>query len=111
MLAPIEWIPMAVEDLEAICRYHEERGEPELGKEITLKLLDSVKRLESFPEYGRPWLIMPGTRDIIPQDLPYIVIYWLKNSRIEILRIFHTSRLLNALFASSGKGSGKIEKD
>lgn len=48
----------------------------------------SVQFLEMFPKYGRPGQV-PGTRELIVYDLPYIVVYLETDTEIEIIAVFH----------------------
>ncbi len=35
---------------------------------------------------------MPGTRELIVTNLPYIVLYRVSGDAVEILRVFHTAQ-------------------
>ena len=48
-------------------------------------------RLLDFPESGRVGQV-PGTREMIVADLPYIVLYRVSGDVVEILRVLHTSQ-------------------
>ncbi len=47
--------------------------------------------LAEHPEIGRPGR-MDGTRELVLPGLPYILPYRVRDGRIEILAVFHTSR-------------------
>jgi len=64
---------------------------PEAAKSVTARIKASVLRLANFPESGRIGQIA-GTRELVVPGLPYIVIYRIIKSNVEILRVFHTAR-------------------
>jgi len=40
---------------------------------------------------GRPGRV-PGTRELVLPNFPYIIPYRVREQRVEILRVFHTAR-------------------
>src|SRR5437588_397556 len=50
-----------------------------------------VSLLSNHPEMGRAGRV-PGTRELVIPNTPFIVPYRLEGNRIQILRIFHGSR-------------------
>jgi len=49
-----------------------------------------VLRLLDFPESGRIGQV-PGTRELVVTNLPYIVVYRVNGDTVEILRVMHMS--------------------
>ena len=47
--------------------------------------------LALHPGLGRPGRV-PGTREVMLPNFPYIIPYRVKDQCVEILRVFHTSR-------------------
>lgn len=47
-------------------------------------------RLLDFPESGRIGQV-PGTRELVVTNLPYIVVYRVNGDTVEILRVMHMS--------------------
>ncbi len=47
--------------------------------------------LAEHPEIGRPGRV-DGTRELVLSGLPYILPYRVRDGRIQILAVFHTSR-------------------
>jgi toxin ParE1/3/4 len=43
------------------------------------------------PHMGRPGRV-PGTRELVVSDLPYVIPYRVRGHTIQILRVFHTAR-------------------
>ena len=64
---------------------------PKAAAEFVLHLRDSALMLGEQPNMGRPGRI-PGTRELVVANLPYILPYRVRNDAIEILRVFHTAR-------------------
>lgn len=93
----VKWRPLAEEDHEQIVDYIAEDNllaAIEVGDEIVCQ----VEELKTFPESGRRGRIQ-GTRELVINGLPYVVPYRIVDSTVEILRIYHTSRLWPARLA------------
>lgn len=60
---------------------------------VVQRVLDAVSILPEQPGLGRPGRV-PGTRELVVLQTPYIVPYRVRGQVIEILRVFHTSRRL-----------------
>lgn len=86
----IRWQLSAVSDLANIRDYIAERN-PEAAHSVTERVLRSVERLERFPESGRPGQVR-GTREIVVQGLPYIVVYAHDDVGIDIVAVFHAAQ-------------------
>jgi len=63
---------------------------PTAAVRVRRKIRTSVLRLLDFPDSGRVGQV-PGTRELIVVELPYIVLYRVSGDVVEILRVFHTS--------------------
>ena len=66
---------------------------PEKAKQVLKKIEEHIQLLKKNPSLGREGRIV-GTRELVVAKTKYIIPYRVKNLRIEILRIFHTSRRL-----------------
>ena len=66
---------------------------PERAKQVFKQIGEHIQLLENNPSLGREGRIV-GTRELVVTKTKYIIPYRVKNSRIEILRIFHTARRL-----------------
>ena len=51
----------------------------------------STRLLVHRPEIGRPGRV-PGTRELILPHFPYLIPYRVREGRVEILHVLHTSR-------------------
>lgn len=86
----IVWLRRALANLEHEADYIGQT-DPAAAAHVLARLQDVVQRLADHPQSGRTGRIM-GTRELVVPGLPYIIPYRVKDSRVEILRIFHTSR-------------------
>lgn len=89
----IKWLRVALENLNSEAEYLAEE-DSELALKFVNQVVDAISRLRENPAIGRPGRIH-GTRELVIQKSRYIVPYRVrpKLQQIEILRIFHTSRL------------------
>jgi plasmid stabilization system protein ParE len=64
---------------------------PAAAARVRRRIRSVVLRLVDFPESGRVGQV-PGTRELIIGNLPYIVLYRVSGDVVEILRVFHSSQ-------------------
>jgi toxin ParE1/3/4 len=79
----------AVEDLERI-RDHIGQENPAAASRVAIQIVAACDRLEYLPERGRPGL-EPGTRELV-SCWPYVIVYRLTGTTVEILRIWHSAQ-------------------
>jgi plasmid stabilization system protein ParE len=60
---------------------------------VVARVLEAVAALAEQPGLGRPGRV-PGTRELVVLKTRYIVPYRVRRDRVEILRVFHSSRRL-----------------
>ena len=60
---------------------------------VVERVIEAVAQLAEQPGLGRPGRV-PGTRELVVSETRYIVPYRVQGGRIEVLRVFHTSRRL-----------------
>jgi toxin ParE1/3/4 len=87
----IRWSPEAAEDLEHIVD-RIRRDNPEAARQVAEIIYSRCASLENFPDRGRIGRI-PGTRELVFAPLPYIVVYRVKPSAVEIVRIYHGAQI------------------
>jgi len=85
---PIRWTTPAARDLTRICDYIEKEADSGTARRIALTLYEGIDSLKQFPRRGRPGR-RPGTLEFVFADLPYLVIYRIKDDVIEVIRILH----------------------
>ena len=86
----LRWLPQAADDLESIYEYLLENN-PAFADSTVTRLYEGIRSLREMPYRGRP-RSLPGVRDLIFFDLPYIVTYRVTSEAIEILYIRHSAR-------------------
>lgn len=86
----VNWLNKALADLDAEAEFIGQNDLDAAGK-MYRHVRKSVDRLSKYPESGRPGRVL-GTRELVIQGFPYIVPYRVRNSTVEVLRFFHTSR-------------------
>jgi toxin ParE1/3/4 len=90
----VVWSTQSQDDLREIRRFIA-RDAPDTATAYIRRLRKSVNRLRSFPESGVvvTEAANPGIREIYFGQ--YRIIYEITSARIEILTIYHSSRLLD----------------
>lgn len=83
----IRWTAPAAQDLYQITRYIR-RDSPAAAREVAKAIYDGCESLAHTPNRGRTG-IEPGTRELVFSPLPYVAVYRVKESVIEILRVWH----------------------
>lgn len=87
----LRWTRRAERDLDEIAGYIGQDSAAAAAR-VILELIDQVESLlPKHPALGRPGRV-PGTRELVIGELPYIVPYRIRDTDIEILRVLHTSR-------------------
>ncbi len=93
-MARINWTNQALGDLQAIGDFIG-RDAPTFSQIFVDKVFETVERLENFPRSGRivPEINQDKIREIILGS--YRVVYLLDEDEVNILTVFHASRLLS----------------
>jgi len=84
----LRWSMPAAEDLERICDWIA-RDNPDAARRVAKTIYAGCARLKDFPYLGRQSLRMSGRRELYFPPLPYVAVYQVKASAVEISRIFH----------------------
>jgi addiction module RelE/StbE family toxin len=84
----IRWTQPAVRDLTNICDYIEEQDTAATARRVALIIYRSVTSLNKFPHRGRPGR-KTETRELVIANLPYIAVYRVRESVVEVVRILH----------------------
>ena len=92
-MVQIEWTERSLEDLKEIHDYIA-RDSKSYANLFIKKIYNTVQKLKEFPNIGRivPEVNIPTVREIIFQN--YRIIYRIMNDLVEIITVFHASRLL-----------------
>ena len=86
----VKWLRRALLNLDHEATYIAQ-GNPKAAAEFVLLMRDSALMLGQQPNLGRPGRI-PGTRELVVANFPYIMPYRVRSDTVGILRVFHTSR-------------------
>ncbi|CAH1663230.1 putative toxin Y4kP [Hyphomicrobiales bacterium] len=84
------WTPRAKDDLREI-GHHIADFNPAAALSLARKLRLSAKVLADHPAIGRPGRV-EATRELVVSGTNYILPYRVRDSRVEILAVIHTSR-------------------
>lgn len=87
----VVWTETALEHVAAIKLYISQTSAV-YAEQVTRRILDRGKQLETFPESGRvvPEVGRPEIREVF--ELPYRVIYRVTPQRVEIVAVVHARR-------------------
>jgi toxin ParE1/3/4 len=86
----VRWQDNAITDLIQIRRFIT-IDNPSAAARVADRLRNTVIELANQPGSGRPGRV-PGTREKVLVDVPYIIAYRVEANSVVILRILHTSR-------------------
>jgi toxin ParE1/3/4 len=84
----------AVEDLEEIRAWYTDQQVPDVAERLIGEVISQVERLADLPESGRivPEFAVAHLREIIHP--PFRIVYRLEKSRVRVVRIWRSERLL-----------------
>ncbi len=85
------WLRRAIADRDAQLDYIAQDN-PRAAIEQGDHIAHQVEQLIKHPEMGRSGR-KPGTRELVISRTPFIIIYRIKGTRIELLRVLHGAQL------------------
>ena len=86
----VKWTRPALANLDEEAAYIAQHN-PQAALDIAERIEKAVQLLTDFPAMGRPGRV-PGTRELVVNETPYIVPYRVRGQMVHILRVFHTAR-------------------
>lgn len=86
----VRWLRTALANLNAEAEYIA-RDNPEAASRVVDAIVTAVERLAEFPAMGRAGRV-PGTRELVVADTPYVIPYRVRAGSVEVLRVFHAAR-------------------
>jgi len=86
----LRWLRTALRSLDDEASYIA-ADDPAAARQVVRRILSSVALLTDNPAMGRPGRVA-GTRELVIPKTHHIIPYRVRESEIQILRIFHTSR-------------------
>lgn len=90
MAKSVKWLRKALKNLEQAYDYIAET-DADAAIALVLKVRAATDQLAEFPMMGRVGRVN-GTRELVIANTPYLVIYRVKGSAVEILRMLHSAR-------------------
>lgn len=95
----ILWTVAAARDLDSIEEFVSQDN-PAAAVQQVLRVIHTVERhLPEMPHLGRAGRV-PGTRELIIPNKPYLVAYRVRQKNLEILRVLHHAQRWTATFSS-----------
>ncbi len=84
----IEWTEQATRQLDQAYDYIALSNSEEVATRITVQIVAVVQQLATFPMSGRSGRV-PGTRELVISNTPFVAVYALDRDRIVILALYH----------------------
>ena len=84
------WLARALANLNSEAEYIAGDNRPTAVRTVQT-IRKSVELLRRYPALGRPGRVA-GTRELVVSRTPYIVPYRVRDTEIQILRVFHGAR-------------------
>jgi toxin ParE1/3/4 len=84
----IEWTEQATRQLDHAHDYIALSNSEELAARIAMQIVAGIQQLITFPMSGRSGRI-PGTRELVILNTPFIAAYTIDHDRIVVLAIYH----------------------
>jgi toxin ParE1/3/4 len=81
------WSRRAIRHLVYLREYIEKDSEQNAAL-VAKRILEAVDLLQTQPGMGRPGRV-PGTRELVVPDTPYIIPYRVRRGRLELIAVFH----------------------
>jgi plasmid stabilization system protein ParE len=87
----IEWTEQAIRQLDQAHDHIALSHSEEVAIRITMQIVTSVQQLGAFPMSGRAGRV-PGTRELVILNTPFIAAYAIDKARIVILADYHSAQ-------------------
>jgi toxin ParE1/3/4 len=87
----IEWTEQATRQLDQAYDYIALSNSEPVAARITMQIVTSVQQLAAFPMSGRAGRV-PGTRELVISNTPFVAAYSVDHDRIVILAVYHGAR-------------------
>lgn len=88
----IKWLQQALANLDNEAKYIAV-DDPRAARSIVARIQTALNQLAENQSLGRPGRVA-GTRELVVANTRYVIPYRVRGNRVEILRVFHTSRQL-----------------
>ena len=91
-MTELVWLPRAQRELQDILEYYSRDAGQAVAIRLIQRIVRSAEILLDFPRLGKPSQYMEQVRELQVPQLPFLVPYRLRDSRIEILTVFDERR-------------------
>ncbi len=85
----LKWTRLALQDLRHLHEYIADDN-PSAASRMVTRMQEATERLKNHPQMGRPGRVQ-GTRELVIAGSPYVVVYILGDSEIQIVAIIHSA--------------------
>lgn len=86
----IVWSHAALGDLKSL-RAYIAKDAPAAARAQALAIIAAIEALAAHPQSGRPGRV-PGTRELVVANTPYVVPYRVQEGALFVLRVYHSAR-------------------
>ena len=86
----VKWSPTALSELDEVYDYIDFRN-PKAALRVKISIVETGTQLGHFPDMGQA-VDQVGLRRQVIQGLPYILIYRVTDSAVEIISVVHAKR-------------------
>jgi toxin ParE1/3/4 len=80
----------ALQTLSEVLRYYEDQQNG-LGTRFLRSYDEQIERLRDMPKIGRIGRVF-GTRELVMQNFPFLVVYRIRKEYLEIINLIHQSK-------------------
>jgi toxin ParE1/3/4 len=84
----IQWTEQAAQQLYQAQEYIALSNSEEVAARVTMQIVSSIQQLVAFPMSGRAGRV-PGTRELVIPNTPFIATYTIEKADIVVLAIYH----------------------
>ena len=84
----IQWTEQATRQLDQAHDYIALSNSEGVADRITMQIVTGIQQLDAFPMSGRSGRV-PGTRELVISNTPFIAAYAIDHARIVILALYH----------------------
>jgi toxin ParE1/3/4 len=93
----IEWTEQATRQLDQAHDYIALSNSEEVAARMVMRIVTTVQQLAAFPKSGRAGRV-PGTRELVVANTPFIAAYVIQKTRIVVLAVYHGAQQWPEIF-------------
>ena len=85
----LRWTRLALQDLRHLHEFISE-DRPQATGEMVARIQEAAQHLQKHPRMGKAGRL-PGTRELVIAQTPYIVVYVVTESEVHVVAVIHTA--------------------